>query len=308
MRIPLIDLDQFDSKALDDACMKWGFFALRGHGIHPQLIKESIGHMRGFFELPAHEKNQIRRSETNCWGYYDSELTKNRKDWKEILDIGEAATSGPLAGAYPQWPDIASFRQTFTELTAALHNTARDVTHLVTKTLGTPVDLDMLFSEHSSFLRLNYYPPCTNPAPADAPTGSNEGEFGIHHHTDAGAVTVLIQDDVPGLQVLHDSAWITVHAPEDCLIINIGDIVQVWSNDRYQAPLHRVLASTSEPRYSIPYFLNPAYDYNYSPLPATLEVDPPHYRPINWGEFRAGRSAGDYADQGHEIQISDFRT
>ncbi len=61
------------------------------------------------------------------------------------------------------------------------------------------------------------------------------------------------------------------------------------------------MASACEERISIPYFLNPAYTYNYEPLSGA-----PRYRPINWGEFRAGRSAGDYADLGSEIQIADF--
>ena len=89
----------------------------------------------------------------------------------------------------------------------------------------------------------------------------------------------------------------------DAFVINIGDVVQVWSNDRYPAPLHRVIASAQEERYSAPYFFNPSYAANYAPLSS-----PPHYRPINWGEFRAGRAAGDYADHGEEIQISHFRT
>ena len=98
-----------------------------------------------------------------------------------------------------------------------------------------------------------------------------------------------------------------MHGEAGALTINIGDIVQVWSNDRYRAPLHRVLANSSHPRYSAPFFLNPNYQAMYAPLPSALEGRAPLYHPINWGEFRAGRAAGDYADVGDEIQISDFR-
>ena len=96
-------------------------------------------------------------------------------------------------------------------------------------------------------------------------------------------------------------------AEPGALIINIGDIVQVWSNDAYRAPLHRVLANAGQRRYSAPFFLNPGYDTEYAPLPSALHDKAPRYRPINWGGFRAGRAAGDYADVGDEIQISDFR-
>ena len=89
----------------------------------------------------------------------------------------------------------------------------------------------------------------------------------------------------------------------DTLIINVGDLVQVWSNDQYRAPLHRVLANTSEDRFSAAFFLNPHFDTDCEPL---LQA-PARYHTVNWGEFRSGRAAGDYANQGEEVQISDYR-
>ena len=83
----------------------------------------------------------------------------------------------------------------------------------------------------------------------------------------------------------------------------------MWSNDRYRAPLHRVIASASAPRYSAPYFYNPGYTKESAPLPGVCNADnPPRYRPIRWSEFRARRAAGDYSDQGEEVQISHYRT
>jgi len=134
------------------------------------------------------------------------------------------------------------------------------------------------------------------------------GNFGINHHTDSGAVTVLLQDDQPGLQVYRRNAWTLVQPNPEALVVNIGDVVQVWSNDRYPAALHRVIASSSAERYSAPFFFNPAPNAHYAPLPGVLgESEPPHYRPINWGEFRRKRADGDFADYGSEIQISDYR-
>ena len=133
------------------------------------------------------------------------------------------------------------------------------------------------------------------------------GWLGVNHHTDAGALTVLLQADEPGLEVFHDGAWHLVEPRSDALVVNIGDIVQVWSNDRYQAALHRVTTNMERDRYSVPFFLNPAYAACYAPLPSTVDdTHPARYRPINWGEFRRLRAAGDYADQGEEIQISHY--
>ena len=91
-------------------------------------------------------------------------------------------------------------------------------------------------------------------------------------------------------------------------MVNTGDMMQVWSNDRYQAALHRVAPRVRAARMSLPYFFNPSYATDYAPLPGSISVgDIAHYRSINWGQFRQARADGDFADYGAEVQISDFR-
>ena len=299
--IPTISCQKIDHRALNAACQDWGFFVLKDHDIDPKLIEAGLSATALFFQQPLDEKSKVRRSAANCWGYNDAELTKNKRDWKEILDIGPAVNEGPLKGATPQWPGLPGFRTTLSQLSDKMHHTALNIVDEIARSLDSHVDLAEAFGAHSSFLRLNYYPPCPDPASDTSSFLPDSGELGISHHSDAGAVTVLIQDGMPGLQVYHDGRWIDVASDRGTVLINIGDVVQVWSNDDYQAPLHRVLANSLTPRFSIPYFLNPAYTYNYAPLSGT-----PRYRSINWGEFRTQRSAGDYADLGSEIQISDF--
>lgn len=302
--LPTLDFARRDQPgwrdALDTACRDWGCFQLRNHGLDDSLYRRMLADMTRFFALPLATKRALERSEHNPWGFYDRELTKNVRDWKQIFDVGPRAEGCPFPGAAPQWPQkLQGFRQTVEAYYAASESLALTLLADIGECLGAPRGtLEREFGEgHSSFLRLNYYPPCE-----DA-----ERHLGISHHTDAGALTVLLPDEQPGLQFLRDDKWHTVEAQAKALIINIGDIVQVWSNDRYRAPLHRVLANARHSRYSAPFFLNPGYDTVYAPLPGTLQGAEPRYRPINWGEFRAGRAAGDYADQGEEVQISDFR-
>ncbi len=84
-------------------------------------------------------------------------------------------------------------------------------------------------------------------------------------------------------------------------------MMQVWSNDRYRAALHRVVPRTTRARYSWPYFFNPSYATDYGPLLASIEPgDSAHYRSINWGEFRQARADGDFDNYGAEVQIGDF--
>ena len=309
-RVPTIDIralegDPHTLAVLAAACREWGFFQVVGHGIPQPLLDAVHVQMREFFALPAAEKRAIERTAANAWGYFDRELTKNIRDWKEIFDVGPAVTRGPGAGSVPQWPrSLPAFRPTVESFYAECEGVGRRLLGAIAETLDLPPPalLDAFGPGHTSFLRLNRYPPCEDPAPADAPTMPASGCLGVHHHTDAGALTLLLQDDRPGLQVCRDGRWHLVEPRPDALVVNLGDVVQVWSNDRYRAALHRVLADRTATRYSAPFFLNPTSETIYAPLGAAA----PRYRPIRWGEFRAARAAGDYADHGEEIQIAHF--
>jgi len=304
-RLPLIDVQAFTDDSwyplLDRACAHWGCFQIVNHGVDGALLSATLAEMRRFFALDRAQKLAIERTRENAWGYFDRELTKNVRDWKEIFDFGPPALAGFMDGSVPQWPaGLPEFRRVMERLFSASERVAAALLAGISSNLGMSPDyLSSGFGAgHSSFLRLNYYPVCQMP----------DEHLGISHHTDAGALTVLLADEQPGLQFQHDGQWHTVTPNPAALTINIGDIVQVWSNDRYIAPLHRVIASDSTERYSAPFFYNPSYELDYAPLPGVVsEQAPARYRPINWGEFRAGRAAGDYANYGEEIQISQFR-
>ncbi len=314
--IPVIDIRRLDDDAgalrqVHEACRDWGFFQIVGHRVPADLLTATHAAMRAFFQLPIEAKRAIERTATNSWGFYDRELTKNTRDWKQIFDVGPDETDGRLAGSFAQWPaEPPEFRRTIEAFYAACEALSYRMLNAISRCLQMPAShLDETFGpDHSSFLRLNYYPICDAPAAPDTPLGG-AGNFGINHHTDSGAITILLQDEQPGLQVYRRGTWTLVEPNPDALVVNIGDVVQVWSNDRYPAALHRVIASHATDRYSAPFFFNPAPHATYAPLPSVLsESEPARYRPINWGEFRASRTAGDYADYGDEIQISHYRT
>jgi isopenicillin N synthase-like dioxygenase len=110
------------------------------------------------------------------------------------------------------------------------------------------------------------------------------------------------------LQVYRDGYWYDIPTIEGAIVINTGDMMQVWSNDIYNAPIHRVLAMEARERYSIPFFFNPAASCTVSPLPSVIdEQNPSRYHGIEWGSFRGQRSDGDFADYGTEVQISQYR-
>ena len=308
-RVPVIDLAGDAAEITDQvgaACRDWGFFQVIGHGVPIDAVAHIHDVSRSFFARAREEKRRQLRSRDNPWGYYDRELTKERRDRKEIFDIGPdaggiaASADEPFAGATP-WPaEPADFKAIMQDWFGRMTRLSDQLTGVISASLtGDFGSLRPAFEpDHTSFLRLNFYP-VHDPLAGEA---RDEADLGIHHHTDAGALTVLLQDAVAGLQVFHDGAWHNVEPIAGAFTINIGDMVQVWSNDLYRAPVHRVLAMDNADRLSVPFFYNPSYAAEVAPL-----VGEPAYRPIGWGEFRRRRADGDFADYGTEVQIGEWR-
>lgn len=308
--LPVIDIRDLRhaaaQRAIDAACREWGFLQVVGHGIDERILTAMRSEMRSFFYLPLSAKRAVMRTAENPWGFYDRELTKQTRDWKQVYDYGPA-DGGAMVPQLPR--ELPRFAAAIARFYAQCDALAFELVEVIAGNLGMPPGaLDACFRpDHTSFLRLNYYPVCEAPARPVGLSTAGEGHLGVNPHTDAGALTLLLQDGQPGLEVLHDDRWHLVEPLRDALVVNIGDIVQVWSNDRYTAALHRGLVVPDAERFSAPFFFNPAYSTRYAPLPSTVDAHhPPRYRPIDWGEFRARRAAGDYADHGEYHSINHY--
>lgn len=329
--VPIIDFSRLINGEADPqaaatihkACCDSGFFYLSDFGIGQGQIAAVEKAMSWFFALPSEDKQSVGRSERNSRGYYNNELTKNSRDMKEVFDFGnklapDKADDHPAnqtQDGWNQWPEIEGadeFRQVLTDYYDRCGTVALRLLEVLTANLGASVETwkGDFYPLHSSFLRLNFYPVGDPLATAQglSAKSADTGNMGVHHHTDAGALTLLLQDDVGGLEVFHQGVWKPVPPVAGTLVVNIGDIVKVWSNDLYHAALHRVVASNKQDRFSVPYFYNPVYTANYQPLEEIRGQEVvPHYAPINWGHFRHERQHGDYGNYGNEIQISDFK-
>lgn len=300
MKIHRFDLPELQAGGcqaeLAQACGDCGFFYLGNHGLDRQLRDDVLQSAGRFFELPGSAKESIGRSYHNPFGYYDRELTKNRRDQKEIFDFTnpEGVEDSPFGGMN-QWPEKpAGFRETMESYFGFCTELSATLLRLIGNAFVLPADpLAAAHKEHSSFARLNYYPV----------VDSRTQLLGIHPHSDAGTLAVLLQDENPGLDMDVDGRWESVPPAGDALVINMGDMLTVWSNDRIHAPVHRVRPSTRVPRISLPYFYNPGYATRIQPL----SEGPPRYRPFTWAEFRRRRADGDFGDYGSEVQIGDYR-
>lgn len=314
--VPVIDIAGLRSEAsapvldaISAACREWGFFQIVNHGIANDLIEAVWRQTRRFFAAPSPLKRSILRSRDNPWGFYNNELTKNQRDRKEVFDFTSEGVD-PIYKSENRWPDLdGGFRATMLAYLTACTGLSLRLLAAFCSGLGLPADClrKYFVPEHTGFVRLNLYPVADPMAGAEV-DHLPLADLGVHHHTDAGALTVLLQDDTGGLQVYHDGCWHDIAPVPGALVINTGDMMQVWSNDLYRAATHRVLAMHNRDRYSVPFFFNPAANSRVSPLPAVVSAERPRaYRTIDWAAFRARRTEGDYADYGSEVQIAQFR-
>lgn len=300
---PLIDLSLPDQhSAVLQASQQWGFFQIANHNLSSELLGNLSRVMVDFFSRPLEEKLLVRRTATNSRGFAHDELTKQRKDFKEVFDYGFGFGD---ADGVNQWPHNAppEFQAALREYFAASTRLARHIMDLIAKGLGVdPVVFRSAFAKHSSFARLNYYPPLPS-----SPSLEKE-ELGISRHTDAGALTILWQDS-PGLQVYSgtkqdnlDGEWVDVRVVPGALVVNVGDMLEVWSGGRVRAAEHRVVVRPSpRHRLSVPFFFNPDYAQVMQAI-----TGPRRFRSFTWERFRRARFAGDYADVGTESQIEDY--
>ncbi|XP_057416544.1 jasmonate-induced oxygenase 2-like [Lotus japonicus] len=301
-------------KEIGSACKEWGFFQVTNHGVPLSLRQRIEEASRKFFAQSLEGKRKVSRNEVNPTGYYDTEHTKNIRDWKEVFDfLAKEPTLVPVTSdehddevtlwnnPSPEYPP--NFRVILQEYIQEMENLAFKLMELIALSLGLePKSFEQFFiKDQTSFIRLNHYPPCPYSHLA----------LGVGRHKDPSALTILGQDEVGGLEVKSkaDQQWVRVEPTPDAYIINVGDITQVWSNDAYESVEHRVMVNSEKERYSIPYFFFPAHDTEVKPLEKLInEQNPAKYRPYKWGKFLIHRKNSNFEKQNVEnLQIYHYK-
>ena len=311
MSVPTIDLSNPSAAslaALDAACRDHGFFLIEGHGLDA-VIERTWDTTERFFASKPQQKHQLMRKEGQPTGYYDRELTKRVRDRKEVFDLLSPALPPEFStNVWPDWmPDV---QETITEYFDVMGAAAEKTLQLVLTALNLPPDIAAQHhgSSLGSLMRLNHYT-LDDPTPtSDRESLAPLGDLALGPHTDPGVITLLLQDQTGGLQTESaEHGWIDVPPRPGTIVVNLGDSLQVWSNDQYKAAVHRVTPMRETDRYSIPFFLNPTFDAVIEPIPELCDGNP-QYHPFTWREFGIGRANDNYADLGAEdIQISKYR-
>ncbi|CAL5001802.1 unnamed protein product [Urochloa decumbens] len=292
--IPVVDL-AYDDKAslvaqVRAAAESVGFFQVVNHGVPGELLAETLASVRRFHEAPA----EARRP------YYNRDLPARRVRYQSNFDLFQSPAANWRDTLYLELPAVAE--EIPPPCRAAVPEYARRARELGRRLLGLlseALDLDAGYLEkdvgcldggEGVVLTCHYYPPCPEP----------EKTLGTTRHSDPSFLTVVLQDGVGGLQVLAGgSSWVDVPPLPGALVVNVGDLLQLVSNDRFRSVEHRVVAMSpaAGARVSVACFFRPTGDAmstrTYGPIAATT----PRYRSVTVAEF-----LGYYRDKGLDGQ------
>ncbi|KAJ4774065.1 2-oxoglutarate (2OG) and Fe(II)-dependent oxygenase superfamily protein [Rhynchospora pubera] len=289
--LPLIDLSSTDrasvAQSIRQACMDHGFFYVINHGIDDVTVSSLFSESKKFFDLPLSEKMKLERSK-DLRGYsppYAETLDPSSKfkgDLKESFDIGP---SNDLLNQWPSKESLPAWRVTMESYREKIMNVGFRLISLIALALNLDENYFTKIGALDSimgFLRLLHYP-------GEIPE-SDKGKYGTSAHSDFVMITLLVSDGVPGLQICREKdrspqLWEDVHHVEGALIVNIGDMMERWTNCTFRSTLHRVVA-VGQDRYSAAFFLDPNYECVVECLETCCsETAPPRFTPIKCGDY-----------------------
>ncbi|WP_417553582.1 isopenicillin N synthase family dioxygenase [Marinomonas fungiae] len=303
--IPVIDVSTLmdgtdpDSVAskIGDVCENLGFLYIVNHGVSKELMDKVKNYTEQFFNLPLEEKQKlnIENSGETLRGYIpmfgenvDPEYTQ---DFKECFDyaLHEEKVS-PFFGPNLMPESIPGFKETMEEYHAEMLRLANKLIGAIALSLDLPFDyFYKLQQKPISIQRILHYPPQTGKISRE--------KIGIGEHTDYGFLTILSQDAVGGLQVKNRAGkWISAPPIEGSFIVNIGDLVQTYTNDKYISTYHRVINTSGKERYSYPFFMDMDFDAVVEPVATCVsDSNPAKYKAYTCGAHKFKRFVDSYA-------------
>jgi isopenicillin N synthase-like dioxygenase len=273
--IPQLDLRRFAAspaeraeflEALREAARHTGFFYLSGHGIDGELLHDLIDVSHRFFKLPEHDKLAVEMVNSPHFRGYNrvaQELTRERRDWREQIDIGAEQVAAALGPGSPAWlrlrgpnqwpPALPELRPIVLRWQTAGTGVLATLLRAFALALGQQEEVltPLITLDPHLLVKLIRYPG----------RDITDTDQGVGAHKDSGLLTLLLQDDQGGLQVEVDGAWIDVPPRPDTLVVNIGELLELASDGYLRATLHRVVTPPAgRERVSVAFFLGAPLD------------------------------------------------
>jgi isopenicillin N synthase-like dioxygenase len=297
--LPVIDISGLSSPNLADrqavgaelreACLDKGFFYIKNHGVPVELLNDVFAEAAAFFALPPDQKDEVNKSKSKANRGYEPLQGQTLEpgappDLKEGYYIGpEHGADDPrvLAGMFNHGPNLwpsqrPNFRPVMENYRGVMFALAAQLMQGMALSLDLPEDYFGEYNKDANgTVRLLHYPP--------QPPQGNPAQKGAGAHTDFGGLTILRQGDVGGLQVWDQKtdAWIHADPLPNTYVVNLGDMISRWTNDRYRSTVHRVVNASGKERYSVPFFYTGNYAFNVACIPTCLAAgEQPKYPPV----------------------------
>ncbi|KAJ0669367.1 putative deacetoxyvindoline 4-hydroxylase [Helianthus annuus] len=269
LTVPVVDLSGDRSTVVEQirqSASTIGFFQIVNHSIPVTVIDSAVGSMKEFFEQPNEYKMRFYHREAGKGAAYSTNFDlyqSKAASWRDTLQV----RMSPVA---PDWEAVPEMcREPLAEWDKAAVGLGEELMSILCDGLGIKSDkLKELSCLEGRVFASHYYPQCPQP----------ELTVGLTSHTDPGVLTMVVQNEVGGLlQVKCGDDWADVEAVHGAIVVNIGDLLQMMSNDEYKSAQHRVLANHVEgARVSIAVFFNPSNrDKLYGPFPELISTSKP---------------------------------
>jgi len=251
------------------ACSEVGFFYIVNHGIPEGQMARMFELAEEFFRLPQQQKLELSMANNNAYrGYLPMKTTGGDPAMKGLLlesfhvwQSGSPGDGQDAAATQNPWPaSMPSMQQEVLDYCARVSALARGLLRVAALGIGLPEDTFLrYFDDPLSLLRLIHYPP--------QEPSETEGRFGTRPHTDNCAFTILAQDETGGLEILGEGGeWLGVPPLEGSYVINLGEVMKIWTGGMFMATPHRVINRSGRERFSIPFFMNPTRDAVIRPI------------------------------------------
>ncbi|XP_022860544.1 protein DMR6-LIKE OXYGENASE 1-like isoform X1 [Olea europaea var. sylvestris] len=307
LELPIIDFAELQGpnrsevlNSLASACENYGFFQLLNHGIPYEITSNMVDVSKRFFELPFSEREKYMSADMGSPVRYGTSYNQTNDDvfcWRDFLKL----VCHPLPDALPHWPSspldfrklAVSYAKEVKFLFLMLVDAILESLGLMNKKNKTEEndededknkeededeDEEILkeFEDGSQLMVLNCYPPCPQP----------DLTLGMPPHSDYGFLTLLLQDEVKGLQIQHKENWVTVKPIPGSFVVNVGDHLEIFSNGRFKSVLHKVLVNPMDYRISVASLHCLPFKSIVQPCPKLVsETNPRHYMDTNFASF-----------------------
>lgn len=301
-QIPVIDLSgmrsddltkrQMVADEIAKACRSTGFFYIADHGVPQSLIDDAFAQNKRFFDQSPQERMRTAATLDHWRGYVPSKLEGEGgavggaiETFRTMLDLppdDSDVLMGKPMHMPNKWPDhLPGFQKIVEAYQAAMMDLSTTLRRAFALGLKLPEFwFEPYYNRPLIQQSLLHYRPPKSSNPEDLEIGAGE-------HRDTGAFTILMQDQVGGLEVGHfEHQWVTATPIPGTIVINIGDMMMRWTNGQFVSTPHRVVNRAATPRYSMPFFANPDYDSIIAPIPQLIEPGAtPAYEPLHFGNY-----------------------